>query len=348
MAVKGQCGTDFSTGCGLNGVCVNSTCICNNGWFESSEFFFFGSDDSEEKTGQLPCDTNRKLIQLLYYACLLSGIAAMLLHGLVAYELSGIKAFRKLRGVYIASVFISLNIVWTTLRLVSGEGEERLFGQDVAFTILYAIILVGFEYLAIFFIVNMGTKLVRHYPLLVTTAEKRMKRSKRIAVVSFVLATISFFMLCSIPFLKPDLGRLTFLILIGLQTVDAFLLAFFAWYSLGYLNGLIARLINNKGEFTRFDLEPEVDQEVLIKLRRIRPKLKRGQNNIAISNLCKVFLTSQVLFWDFSATLWKYYLPALQTIWMVVTIVIILPNFTFVVNKKKKFAKVVDVQELLI
>uniref|UniRef100_A0A7S3LPS1 Uncharacterized protein n=1 Tax=Aplanochytrium stocchinoi TaxID=215587 RepID=A0A7S3LPS1_9STRA len=338
-----------SKDCGLNGQLRNATCACNEGWHQSTEFRSYGFEALDPADASLlPCDTHYELLKFFYAVLVFVAVAALFFHVVVALELKKAASRKKVVSrLILTGVLVFLTGIWSLARLINFKDETMLFGQNPFFTILFGCVLFVFELIGMAFVRSMGAVLVRQFPLLETVAEQRMKKSRSIYVALLFGACVSFIAVCSIPFLKNQAAFNTVLLFFGIQTVDALLLGFLGWYNLGHLNNVISKLLQSHKDKVQFDLEPELDKEILIKIRRLRPKLRRARNHLFVSNCVKAFLTLQVFFWEFSLTLWKYYMPILQTIWMIVTMLTILPQFTYAVNKKKKFAKVVEINDLL-
>mmetsp|Transcript_5227 Transcript_5227/g.6177 ORF Transcript_5227/g.6177 Transcript_5227/m.6177 type:complete len:129 (+) Transcript_5227:3-389(+) len=114
-----------------------------------------------------------------------------------------------------------------------------------------------------------------------------------------------------------------------------------ATYLFHYLEQDICSMLAEEKELVR------LDEDVKIKLRRLLPKFryyKRSLRAQFILSMCTVF---PLFIFEYSWSLWKYYIPLIGILGSSLAIIIVSKQIRYAMNKNKKFAKIVTVEQLM-
>jgi len=112
-------------------------------------------------------------------------------------------------------------------------------------------------------------------------------------------------------------------------------------YIFGFLHSDIKSILEGK------KYETDLDMETTIKLRRLLPVLNGNKHKVLLAQMILAPVWALPLASRFGYTIIKYWIPFLQTAWALFTLIVIQNQVRYILNRRKKFAKVVDVKDLL-
>jgi len=186
---------------------------------------------------------------------------------------------------------------------------------------------------------------VKNFPFLETVYNStRMDVSKRLHWIIRFSAYTSFVVQCILPayvFQSDIVLRLVYFDLIMNQLVVGLIALGLATYLFHYLEQDICSMLAEEKELVR------LDEDVKIKLRRLLPKFryyKRSLRAQFILSMCTVF---PLFIFEYSWSLWKYYIPLIGILGSSLAIIIVSKQIRYAMNKNKKFAKIVTVEQLM-
>mmetsp|Transcript_17543 Transcript_17543/g.21245 ORF Transcript_17543/g.21245 Transcript_17543/m.21245 type:complete len:344 (+) Transcript_17543:121-1152(+) len=332
--------------CGFYGSCGvdNITCVCEKkALTQNTEFHSFHLGD-KSLINTLPCDTIEDLLRFMY--CV-SGLLSIICLGMyfAIVEQSGRHVSKRI----VPMVFCCLlTALFSFLRVFD---PDRLWGQDKLFTISYALTLLIYEIAGVNLQSGYEQHLLKKFPMLETEAEKRRKTSKTVSNVVLLSAFACCLEICSLPFVAFTSASLALLKAILLhQMANAFLLGSNGLYSLKNLASDIKHIVSGREDVFQHYADGgsgDLDKDVIIRLRQLLPRLKMTYRGLAIVSAIKFSVVCQFFLWELGFTLLKYFIPLAQIAYLTQTINLVVPRFRQIANQKKKFAKVVEYDELI-
>mmetsp|Transcript_6137 Transcript_6137/g.7439 ORF Transcript_6137/g.7439 Transcript_6137/m.7439 type:complete len:342 (+) Transcript_6137:150-1175(+) len=115
-----------SKSCGM-GSCVNSTCFCFEGWEQTNELNLFIADDSAARL----CNFNSAIYQAIFIALLFCACVILTVRTTVSCLDTKRKLKRGISNTFACMCMACLSL----LRLLN---PDALFGEDIAFTVLFS------------------------------------------------------------------------------------------------------------------------------------------------------------------------------------------------------------------
>jgi len=231
-------------------------------------------------------------------------------------------------------------LTFSAARLFSRR--ERLFGQDKLFTICVCGCIALRSISGFIWCQEYILYLIKKFPILDTVSSHRLQRVNKVNTV-IVLQGIALFAegtsLAFIPYHSRSWG--IFQAFIAHFVLNSFFSIFASWYLLRVLYNDIQILYPE-----RFVVG--LNDEEKIQLRRQLPRIKANERRIYSLNALTVILMLPVFFWDFAFTFMKYIFPALLIIFQVEAILTLRGKIRRIMNQRKKFAKIVKFEELLV
>uniref|UniRef100_A0A7S3V0D3 Uncharacterized protein n=1 Tax=Aplanochytrium stocchinoi TaxID=215587 RepID=A0A7S3V0D3_9STRA len=298
------------------------------------QFVFFM--DSPSEISSLPCDANETVLFYMYIFCALTGTVALLMLVLV------VKTWSQAKRLVFPSTVLSLTVIGSSLRVLSNK--PRLFGQDVVFTLVFSIAPSVLVIEGQVFFIKFVEYLLRKFPLLetkrFTTRFLRMQFVFRFVVLIACMCAIIGSMFSFFKYQQPTLRVLYTLFALG-HTLSSSLTIFSVWYLIGYLRVEISLMIHGKKDLVL------LDEDTKIKLRRLLPKLRIIQYGVFVVAGEFLIFFLPTLFSEYFSAYWKYNVPILYGSYNMVAILNVRQQSIIAINKRKKFAKVVEYKDLL-
>mmetsp|Transcript_22761 Transcript_22761/g.29044 ORF Transcript_22761/g.29044 Transcript_22761/m.29044 type:complete len:333 (+) Transcript_22761:75-1073(+) len=321
--------------CGVHGSCeVNtSSCVCvDDGWTQSTEMYFFLEDSSFEE--KLPCDNNNSVLHFLYTMNFLVSFVSLIFHIWVTKNRR--KVFKRLIPTFI---YLFLSTLSAFIRIID---MNRVLGQDPLFNTMVFISTFPFDIATVFFF----SQYVRHivlnrFPLLEKLAEPRFKVINLFSIICYFLAVAILIEGLSFPFVSFPVANKLFRHMCAQRLVISAIYTFCIFYIFGFLHSDIKSILEGK------KYETDLDMETTIKLRRLLPVLNGNKHKVLLAQMILAPVWALPLASRFGYTIIKYWIPFLQTAWALFTLIVIQNQVRYILNRRKKFAKVVDVKDLL-